>query len=132
VTGLEAAGIQVDGQPISSLTTAPTNGTDSGGGIAALLDACAPVLGLQLLQSGALTSAALAELTKCDARAAGRTCYEAAVKTENGGAAAPRVLVTDSAPAPTPAAPARSSASAATFLASLAGAAPVLLAAVML
>jgi hypothetical protein len=70
VVGLEAAGAQMNGQPITSLAALITSAVNS------ILDQCQTTLSLQLLQSGALSADAIAKLAQCDVEAAGNACRE--------------------------------------------------------
>lgn len=68
VTGLDAAGVKINGQPISTVAASDSSAVNN------LLSQCSATLGTQLLGSGALTSAGVAQLTKCDIQAASNSC----------------------------------------------------------
>jgi hypothetical protein len=70
VVGLEAAGAQINGQPITTLAASDSNAVN------AILGQCQTTLGLQLLQSGAVSADAIAKLAQCDVQAAGSACRE--------------------------------------------------------
>lgn len=65
--GFEAAGAQINGQPITSLAASDPNAVNG------ILGQCQTTLGLQLLQSGAVSADAIAQ---CDVEAAGNACRE--------------------------------------------------------
>jgi hypothetical protein len=70
VTGLEAAGVTVNGQPLSILAAADP------AAFRRILDQCQGNLGVQLLQSGAVSADAAAKLARCDVQAAADACLQ--------------------------------------------------------
>lgn len=70
VTGLEAAGVTVNGQPLSILAAADP------AAFRRILDQCQGNLGVQLLQSGAVSADAAATLAQCDVQAAADACLQ--------------------------------------------------------
>jgi hypothetical protein len=72
VLGLDAAGTTINGKPIMTLATEDPAATSS------LLGACQTPIGFAVLQSGAVSSAAVSKLAACDVQAAGRICLSEA------------------------------------------------------
>lgn len=70
VVGLEAAGAQVNGQSLTALAASDPNAING------ILGQCQTTLGLQLLQSGAITADAVAKLAQCNIEAAGDACLQ--------------------------------------------------------
>jgi hypothetical protein len=85
VVGLDAAGVKVNGQPLSALAVSNSSAVNG------VLTQCQTTLGLQLLQSGTVTADAVTQLGKCDVQAAGNNCLGQVQSGTVGGVATPVV-----------------------------------------
>ncbi len=93
VLGLDAAGVRINGQPVSALAA----GGDASS-LNSLIANCSGLLGGALLQSGALSAAGLAALSACDVAAASISC--ATVAGPAGAPAPPAQQIAQAAPQP--------------------------------
>ncbi|KAF6252217.1 hypothetical protein COO60DRAFT_1644230 [Scenedesmus sp. NREL 46B-D3] len=115
VSGFDRAGVLINGQRVSDLAAADD---EAGvGAVNALMANCSAILGVQLLDSGALTTPALAALGDCSVDAASLACTAGGTPAAaaSAPAAAPEVAAasrTEAAAAPA-AAPVSNSAAAA-------------------
>lgn len=89
VLSFDKAGTKVNGQPVSALAASGDIATLSN-----LLSNCSAVMGIELLQAGALTAQALGQLSTCDVNQSSLDCASAAapgtapgvMSTTNGSA----------------------------------------------